>query len=284
MLNVIFKSLSNAMNFMNGHILRILPYSVIFFLTSILYTISWFAMDELAIPACMNTNYIIKLFVCNLYLSQLGKHIISTMISALSIIPFAALVYYVNRTIKQQTKSILQSLTGSVQGIMKIITFRVILTIIVFLPLILFLIFGANIIETNITDTGRLTIDKLLSFSILPFTLTIIMGFFLLTVAEPLFQYVEYEMLINNLRLRDAVRKSYETAMKHKFDTFMSAFMFIGIWYFLIIFKYLYLINNYLCIVTLAALFLESMAIFPLRTIYLYFLWKKLNKPCEKVK
>jgi hypothetical protein len=280
MLNVILKSISNAVNFMNSHILKIIPFSIVFFITSILYTASWFAMDSFATPACINDNYLIKLFVCNLYLSSLGKHIVATMISALSIIPFAALVYYINRATKQQVKGIIQSLTGSAHGILKIITFRAILTLIVFSPLILFLIAGGDIIQSNITDTGRLTVDKLLSFSILPLTITIIVGFFLLTLAEPLFQYVEYEMLINNLRLRDAVKKSYYTAMKHKFDTFFSAFVFIAIWYFLIVFKYLYLINNYLCIVTIAAIFFESMAIFPLRTIYLYFLWKKLNVPC----
>jgi hypothetical protein len=284
MFNIISKSISNAVNFMNSHILNILPFSILFLITSVLYTVSWFAMDSFATPACINGNYIIKLFVCNLYLSSLGKHIVSTMISALSIIPFAALLYYINKTMQQQVKGIVQSLVGSYQGILKIITFRALLTVIVFLPLIIFLVFGADIIQSNITDTGRMTLDKLLSFSILPLTLTILIGFFLLTLAEPLFQYVEYEVLINNLRLRDAVKKSYYTAMKHKFDTFFSAFVFIIIWYFLIVFKYLYLINNYLCIVTFAALFFESMAIFPLRTIYLFFLWKKLNKPCGPVK
>lgn len=280
MFNVITKSISNAVNFMNSHMLNIVPFSLIFLLTSVLYTVSWFAMDSFATPACMNENYIIKLFVCNLYLSSLGKHIVATMISALSIIPFAALLYYINKTMQQQVKGVVQSLVGSAHGILKIISFRALLTIIVFLPLIIFLIFGADLIQSNITDTGRMTLDKLLSFSILPLTLTIIIGFFLLTLAEPLFQYVEYEILINNLKLRDAVKKSYYTAMKHKFDTFFSAFVFIIIWYILIVFKYIYLINNYLCIVTFAAIFFESMAIFPLRTIYLFFLWKKLNKPC----
>jgi hypothetical protein len=280
MLNVILKCMSNAVNFMNEHIMKILPFSLIFFITSIFYIGSWFAMDSFATPACINDNYLIKLFVCNLYLNQLGKHIVATMISALSIIPFAALLYYINKITQKQVKGITQSLVGSYKGIIKIITFRTLLTLVVFLPLILFLVLGADLIKSNITDTGRMTIDKLLSYSMLPLTLTILIGFFLLTLAEPVFQYVEYEMLINNLRLRDAMRKSYNTAMKHKFDTFMSAFMFVGIWYLLIIFKYLYLINNYLCIVTFAAIFFESMAIFPLRTIYLYFLWNRLNKPC----
>ena len=284
MFNVILKSISNAVNFMNSHILNIVPFSLLFLFTSVLYTVSWFAMDSFATPACINDNYIIKLFVCNLYLSSLGKHIVATMISALSIIPFAALLYYINKTMQQQVKGIIQSLVGSSQGILKIITFRALLTVVVFLPLIIFLIFGADLIQSNITDTGRMTLDKLLSFSILPLTLTIIIGFFLLTLAEPLFQYVEYEILINNLKLRDAIKKSYYTAMKHKFDTFFSAFVFVAIWYILIVFKYMYLINNYLCIVTFAAIFFESMAIFPLRTIYLFFLWKKLNKPYGPVK
>lgn len=284
MFNVILKSISNAVNFMNSHILNIVPFSLLFLFTSVLYTVSWFAMDSFATPACINNNYIIKLFVCNLYLSSLGKHIVATMISALSIIPFAALLYYINKTMQQQVKGIIQSLVGSSQGILKIITFRALLTVVVFLPLIIFLIFGADLIQSNITDTGRMTLDKLLSFSILPLTLTIIIGFFLLTLAEPLFQYVEYEILINNLKLRDAIKKSYYTAMKHKFDTFFSAFVFVAIWYILIVFKYMYLINNYLCIVTFAAIFFESMAIFPLRTIYLFFLWKKLNKPYGPVK
>jgi hypothetical protein len=284
MLNVILKSISNAVNFMNSHILNIIPFSLVFLLASVLYTVSWFAMDSFATPACINDNYLIKLFVCNLYLSSLGKHIIATMVSTLSIIPFAALVYYINKITQNKTKGIVQSLVGSAHGILKIITFRALLTIIVFSPLIIFLIFGADVIQSSITDTGRMTIDKLLSYSILPLTITIIIGFFLLTLAEPLFQFVEYEMLINNLRLRDAVKKSYYTVMKHKFDSFFSAFIFILIWYFLIVFKYLYLINNYLCIVTFAAIFFESMAIFPLRTIYLYFLWKRLNKPCPPAK
>lgn len=279
MLNIILKSLSNAVNFMNSHVINIIPFSLVFFVTSVLYVASWFAMDSFATPACINDNYLIQLFFCNLYLSSLGKHIVSTMISALAIIPFAALLYYINKTTRQQIKGIIQSLTGSARGILKVVTFRALLTLIVFLPLILFLVFGSEIIQSNITDTGRLTLDKLLSFTVLPLTITIIIGFFLLTLAEPLFQYVEYEILINNLRLRHAIKKSYYIAMKHKFDTFFSAFVFICIWYFLIIFKYLYLINNYLCIVTVAAIFFESMAIFPLRTIYLYFLWKKLNAP-----
>jgi len=241
-------------------------------------------MDSFAATACLNDNYIVELFMCNLYLSSLGKHIMSTMISALSIIPFAALIYFIVRTTQKQSKGIVQSLVGSYKGILKIVTFRFLLTVIVFLPLIIFLIFGADVIKSNITDTGRLTIDKLLSYSILPLTITILVGFFLLTLAEPLFQYVEYEMLINNLRLRDAIKRSYNLAMNHKFETFISAFIFMGIWYFLILFKYLYLINNYLCLVTLAAIFFESMAIFPLRTIYLYFLWNKIIQPCEPKK
>lgn len=284
MLKIVLKSMSTAINFMNEHTLKILPYSAIFLITALLYVASWYVVDNFTTPACINDNYIIKLFICNFYLHSLGKHIIATFISALSIIPFAALLYFINRTIKKENKGIIQSLTGSAHGIVKIITFRTLLTIIVFLPLLIFLIFGADIIKTNITDTGRLTIDKLLSFSILPLTLTIIIGFFLLTLAEPLFQYVEYEILINNLRLRHAIKKSYNIAMSHKFDTFFSAFIFIVIWYALVLFKHLYLINNYLCIVTFAALLFECLAIFPLRTIYLYFLWRKLDTKCEPEK
>ncbi len=274
----IIDALQKSINFLNHHLLYVLPYSVLFFISAFMYSVSWYVLDFFKDVACLNGNYIIELLFCNLYLGILGKHIIAIIISSSTIIPFAALVYLTHKITSGEKRSIIASISNSIPGIIKIVTFRVLLTLAIFSPFIIYLLLGGDIITSMITDTGRLTIQKLMTVNLLPIPVTLLFAFTLAALLEPVFQYVEYEVLINNSRLRKAVYSSYKLAMKYKLETFLTGMFFVFVWDALILMKFMYMIHILLAIALIAAVFLESFLVFPVRAIFLYFLWNDLKR------
>lgn len=278
----IMDALQKSVNFVNHNVLRILPFSALFFISAMMYSVAWYVLDFFKDVACLNGNYVIELLFCTLYLGLLGKHIIAMVISSATIVPFAALVYLTHRINTGEKKSLVTSIKNSIPGIIKIVTFRVLLTLALFAPFILYILFGGDIITSMITDTGRLTIQKLITINLLPIPVTLFFGFVMIALLEPVFQYVEYEVLINNSRLRRAVRSSYKLAMKYKLETFLSGFFFVFLWDVLIIMKFMYMIHILLVIALMAAVFLESFLVFPVRAIFLYFLWDDLKRDFKR--
>ncbi|MGB9634905.1 MAG: hypothetical protein ACP5H8_02660 [Candidatus Micrarchaeia archaeon] len=264
--------------FINNNTIRIALLSMLFFFAALAYSISWYILDIFKDIACYNGNYAIELLFCGTYLGILGKHIIATMISASAILPFAGLVYLVHNQMENRSKKVLQSISESMPGIFRIIIFRTGLVLLLFSPFILFLVFGGDIIAKYITETGRLTIQKLFMVDLIIIPVSLAFGFIMMVLLEPVFQYVEYEVLVSGLRVRDAIRNSYRIAMNNKKETFISGFTFVAIWSALIFLKYLHMVNILLSVALLAAVFVESFLIFPVRAIFLYFLWKDLRE------
>jgi hypothetical protein len=64
-------------------------------------------------------------------------------------------------------------------------------------------------------------------------------------------------------------------------ESFGFGFLFVGIWYLLIFAKFLYMVNPILVVALLAAIFIESFFLFPLRAVALYFMWKELRSGYE---
>jgi|GEM_PF-3169453 len=274
---VLDRSLQNGLNFVNANLPSILPFSILFFVAALTYSISWYTLDMFREAACVNGNYVVELLFCNLYLGILGKHILSVVLSSFVIVPFAALVYLTNNMVGGKNDDIVESLRGSLKGLLKIIVFRVALTLIVFAPFIIFLVFGGDVITQRITSTGRLTIEKMLTVQLLPIPVSLLLGFTLLALFEPVFQYVEYEVLVGGARVRDAVRNSYRVAMKYKAQTFIFGLLCVLIWDMFTFMKFLYMAHPFLTISLLAAIFLESFLFFPVRATSLYFLWRELK-------
>lgn len=280
-LGLVWKSLEDSVNFINRNLLRIIPFSLLFFFAALTYSACWHILDVYKDMACLNGNYIIELLFCSLYLGTLGKGMIAVAISSFSIIPFAGLIYLTHKIANNSNGGIVESIKGNFAKIMKVIAFRAALTIIVFLPFIIYVVFGEGIIEQYVTGTGRLTVEKLLTMGLMPIPITLLLGFALTALLEPVFQYVEYEVLIFGARVRDAIRNSATIALKFKTESFVFGFIFVAIWHILILTKLMYTLSPVLIVALLAAIFIESFFLFPLRAIALYFMWSKLRSGYE---
>ncbi|MEM3364324.1 MAG: hypothetical protein QXS93_02320 [Candidatus Micrarchaeia archaeon] len=281
-LELVGRCLQNAVNFINSHLMQVLPFCVLFFIAVITYSICWYALDIYKDVACLSDNYILSLLFCRLYLGALGKEIIAVVVSSFSIIPLAALIYLVHKIVNNDEQSILGSIRESIPGIAKIIVFRFCLVIVLFLPFIVFIAVGGDIIKERITDTGRLTVEKLLTWPLIFLPLTLFLGFALWILLYPVFQYVEYEVLVLGARVRDAINNSFSIAMKHKTETFGFGLLFIAVWCILIFTKLLYSTSPLLAVSLIAAIFIESFFVFPLWAIALYFLWSALRSGHKK--
>jgi len=277
----VWGALLNSVNFINRNVGSVLPFSALFFLAALMYSFGWYALDVYKDVACLNGNYIIELLFCGAYLGQVGREIVSVTISAFSIIPFAGLIYVAHKILNNAHVGFMDSITENIRGIVKIVVFRCILTIVIFSPFIIYLILAKDIVTQYITETGRLTMGRLLTIGLIPLPLTLLLGFALSALLEPLLQYVEYEVIILGVGLRDAVKNSINLAMKFRRESFVFGFLFIIIWYALIFTKLLYTVDSILTATLFAALFVESVFLFPFRAVALYFLWRELRGEYE---
>ncbi|MEM0438154.1 MAG: hypothetical protein QXU54_02535 [Candidatus Micrarchaeia archaeon] len=273
----LWASAEGALSFYNQNIAGILPFCLMFLVPASLYVVAWYVIGTVQGPACFNGDYIIELLFCTRYLGMLGKHAVAVFLSAFTIVPFAALVHAVNNIHMRYDTDMLVALRNSMPGLTKILLFRAALTVTVFLPFIIVLLMSGDVVTSEITAKGVLTLSTMLTPALMPLTVALLLGFALTAMLEPVFQYVEYEVLLTGARVRNAIWMSYSLAMRFKKESFIIGMFFVLLWAHLLLVKHTYLSRPELCIGLLATIFIEGMLIFPLRTITLYNLWKELN-------
>ncbi len=273
---------NDTLKFLSENMLGMLPYMGIFFIISLIYSGVWYGLDTFSNVACINTNYIIQLLFCKLYLGNVGKHFIAITISALTVIPFAAMIYYIDMKVKNGDINIVDALKKSYKSILKIIGFRAGLTILLYLPFIITLLLLQQPITSKIIETQRLTLTKLFMVSLVPIPATLLFGFIMQTLLEPFLQYVELDLLLYGSRLRQAIVRSVSLATRYKTSSLIMAIISITAWWGLGLLKYLYTIHPLLIISLLAAIFFEAALVFPARTSLLYHLWKNIIEGKER--
>ena len=272
----------DTIKFLSENMINLLPYMGIFLIISLIYSAVWYSLDNFTDVACINNNYLVEFLFCKLYLGVIGKHFIAVIIGALSIIPFASLVYYTHMKANKSDVNIVSALRGSYKAILKILAFRAGLTLLLYLPFIISLILLGGEIQSKIIEYQRLTLTKLFMVTLIPIPATLIFAFLMQALLEPFLQYVEYDMLVYGSRMRQAIIRSITLATRYKTSSVAMAVLSMLFWYGLALLKYLYTVHPLLIISLLASLFFEATLVFPGRTVLLYFLWKNVLEGKEK--